>query len=325
MSINKTKINTGEYAWQLEHPRALGLVSARDLELPDCRWVTPNTTILLDQLRTVSSGTPVEMNIVIVSPNEGQLPLRTMAYVINTARNIRTLRSKGIPVNTVRVINPCHLNAFCDDGNAESQIAYGKQFMAGMTSWVYERFPDLQDLGWMLDQGFPIDGNLNELMVRARQYASQIGHTDLFQSVITRMERHGGQSEDVAALYLLGHPYAWRYSPDGLMFNGRVGNSVSLNYLPQSEMLYLRTMNDAGVDISGVTRSIGTMVSNQIVHAPYLWISESEPPLNWQIDQTDLIAERGKWTSNSNLNHTLAGKEIMGSMGTILKFLQTGK
>jgi len=271
------------YPWQDRYPKELGLVRPGELRiLPDCAWIFPQTEEILEKWKNRHNS--VIINTVVVSPNEGELPLRVMSYLLGAAQMIQSLRRFGLKVDGLRVINPGYLNVYCDGGNIGYQLSYGQRLIGDLQNWMKKYFPDLSNVQLILDQGAPIDED--RVMVCARDYVAKINPAILDEAQ-RRVKDHNAQ-EDRIALYLLAHPLAWQYEAALDMFMPRDEGATVINYMPQSEMFYLATMRQAGVQIDPLTSDVVTSISRRIIHTPYYPLREDELTLDWSIDANTL-------------------------------------
>src|SRR4030042_2138784 len=169
---NMTKEHTKiYYPWQERNLIELSLIKQGGLKiLPDCDWLFPGTGEILESW--IEQQKPIMVNTVIVSPNEGELPLRAMCYLLGAAQTMSALKTRDFNTKALRVINPCHLNVYCDGGNLDYQLSYGERLVRNFNEWINRHFPDLTDIQIILDQGEHIS---DSLLADARHYASKIG------------------------------------------------------------------------------------------------------------------------------------------------------
>lgn len=303
------------YPWQERYPPALGLIPARDRSpLPDNAWRFPDTELILEKWRREQKS--VGINMVVVSPNEGELPLKVLSYLLGGLQTAKALRNVGIHISTVRIINPCYLNHVCNDGDLDYQLAYGKNFIEQLKSWIGKHLPGMSDLEVVLDQG---------AVVQKDKHSGEIDMTlnlikkkKLYEILLPRMTTHGSGTEQDLALYVLGHPQAWQYTQGG-MFISRGSEQGTINCMPQSEMLFLLAMSEMGVDIDPQASGIVTLISQRAVSAPYYQIIVNEPLLDWGVTANDMQNMSGCLRRNSG-NHKTA--EVLRSLGYLRFFLQ---
>ena len=308
------------YPWQQLYPNKIGLLPRGDLDiLPDCAWIMPGTAKALNQWR--DGNMFAQMNIVLVSPNEGNLPMRSLSYVINALRIIRSLKTTGINLNRLRIINPCYLNVYGDGGDLNRQLRSGQEFGDNLKKWIEESVVDLKDLEISIDTGKEIPED-KELFKKSHDFTSRV-EVETTRSILGRVNNHS-QTGQSAALYLYGHPIAWQYKQDERLFDAKQKSSSVVNFMPQSELLFLLAMKQAGVILSPEKGGVVTIVSKNIISAPYYFLESREPLLDWSNISQSAIQTLRQQFKKTPLAGSLHGKEIMGSLGNILKFIQTG-
>lgn len=271
------------YPWQETYPRELGLAQSRGLrELPDCAWAFPETDNVLNKWKYQQKQ--ITVNTVVVSPNEGELPMRAMSYLIGAAQLADNLKKGGWHIAMTRIINPCYLNVYCDEGNLRYQLAYGQNLLENMRTWIEHNIPDIADIPLVIDQGSPITDSIQS---NADVYAANI-HDKTYSVLTERITNHSGFN-DRAAVYLMAHPFAWQYAQttEPLFFQKAEGDAV-INYMPQSEMLFLTTMKQAEIEIQPERSNVVTLISRRLINAPYYFLKEDEPPTSWLVQATDI-------------------------------------
>lgn len=344
------------YPWQEQYFSELGLVppgkELNKLEgilcLPDCGGLLPESGVVLQEWK--KANTPIGLNIVVVSPNEGDLPLRVLSYLATACQTIQALSNFGLTVTTLRIINPCYLNVLCNGGNVNYQIQYGEQLKNQFVLWMKKHFPYLLTTGVevVLDQGVNVlDQGIdsNGILQYARNFAAEIAYRnlELWETLLQRSENNSYQqgspqeeamildNEDRTAVYVSAHPLAWQYTQtqkNELLFKARkvkVGGVI--NFMPQSELLFLKAMQYGGIPISPTESGVVTTVSRMIIHPPYYpLMTELEGEklkdslaLRWDINATDL---QNLLTSMKRFSGCYEGAEILDCLGHLRALLQ---
>jgi hypothetical protein len=284
-----------EQDWSRPYATKLKLEDGKtsQIGLPDCAWTFPDTGEVLSQW--ADSKRKVELNLVIVSPDNGELPIRALSYTAGAMEAASALLAKGIQVRWLRMINPCYLNAYCDDGNLTNQLAHGGKFAETLAKFK-ERLTDLRGVEIKLDQGKPI--------IAVTDQAKKLGatlQTESLDILRERMNRHAqNPDEDKLTLYAWAHAPAWRYARDPQIFDNREDETSSVNYMPRSEMSFVNALSNAGIDVTPTATDTVSIFSNRIRHAPYLPIGSApdEPRLAWNLSAADLSSINSQLSKN---------------------------
>lgn len=227
--------------------------------------------------RWKASREPVEMSIVAVMPNSGMsdLPARSLAYAATALSLTDTMQRRGVNVDTLRIVSPCKINAFCNSGDKDQQVESAKRFKDLVSAYKTTYLPQLDAVNVTLDTGIAIsDDTVIELTRRAQQIKD--AHPDVAMNLASVAQRYvhnenvdnGMDPSLVPLTYLLAHPEAWGYSDEEVLF-GRNGQR-RINFMPASELRYLSAMKKAeGVWIPTLDKAISTMISAKQRTAPY--------------------------------------------------------
>lgn len=251
-----------EYQSRLQEA-GLSIIQGRLSPFPDCRYFFDQSDKLLSQWKAEKK--PISINVVVVSPNNGQLPLRTISYLAGAINTISQLQQNGFDVKRLTIINPCHINAFCDfaSTNLEYQLVYGQQIQS-YASQLAEINNVKIDV--VLNQGNEIDAqHKDEAIVLSERLRTS---PEVFDLLNERMTAHGGVSHDSWLYYLASHPSAWGYTNNGF-FQPAPEEFGIINYMPLSEQAFLWAMAMAGIKLSPEQTRVVTVLSDKFISAPY--------------------------------------------------------
>ncbi len=263
-----------------------GLIATHDVATPE----------LLTRWRDTQQ--PVEVSIVIVAPDTtvDDLPIRSLAYAATALHLSDNLRRQGINLDTLRILSPCHANAYANNKNLDPQLANAVGIQRLVQAYKQSYLPtSLEPVQVTLDTGNPITPEIEAHFKQPIDYIEQY-HPGIVTELDKAASIYGdGLLADTrkrrSILYLLAHPSAWGYSVEDPLFppNGQ----TRINYMPASELRYLAHMIEianGGAWVPARDKEIATVIAGQFSKAPYFLLAHP----NWAEPTLGTLTKRDK-------------------------------